>query len=113
MKSYKTLLFILCVAVGLGLMAAFFPREGVYIYDVLFRFPALSEVMGPEPEAMEEEGEEEEAEADTLSPEELMEQRLAALHASRDSEFVAYIAKSPTRFYMPEDANHALWRLAD
>lgn len=103
MKSYKTLLFILCVAVGLGLMAAFFPREGVYIYDVLFRFPALSEVMGPEPEAVEEEGEEEEAAADTLSPEELMEQRLAALHASRDSEFVAYIAKSPTRFYMPED----------
>lgn len=99
MKSYKTLFFILCLVVGLALMAAFFPREGVYINNVLFRFPALSEVIGHEPEVVVEE----EAVVDTLSPEELMEQQLAALHAARDSEFVAYIGKSPTRFYMPDD----------
>ena len=100
MKSYRTLLFILCLAVSLFLMAAFFPREGVYINNVLLRFPSLSEVFGQEPEPVEEE---EEPEVEQLSPEELMEQRLAALHAARDSEFVAYIAKSHTRLYMPED----------
>ncbi|MCR4921822.1 MAG: hypothetical protein K5945_09000 [Bacteroidaceae bacterium] len=101
MKSYRTLLFILGLAMGLFLMAAIFPREGAYINNILFRFPSLSEVFGQEPEPLEEE--EEEPEAVQLSPEELMEQRLATLHAARDSEFVAYIAKSPTRFYMPDD----------
>ena len=99
MKSYRTLLFILGLAVSLFLMAAFFPREGVYINNVLFRFPSLSEVFGQEAEPVEEE----EPEVEQLSPEELMAQRLAALHAARDSEFVAYIAKSPTRLYMPDD----------
>ena len=101
MKSYKTLVFILCLAGGLAAMAAFFPRDGICINNVQLRFPALSEAMGSKPEAAVEE--EAEAEADTLTPEELMEQRLAVLHAARDSEYVAYIAKSPTRFYMPDD----------
>ncbi len=102
MKSYKTFLFILSLAVGLVALACFFPSEGIYINKVRMEFPSMSQVLkcGAEPEPEPVDDEEPEPE---LTPEELMEQRMAALHASRDSEFVAAISGNRARFYLPDD----------
>ncbi len=100
MKSYKTFLFIVSIFIGLALVSILFPREGIKFGSVLWEFPSISSVMGGAPtEAVEEEI----AEADTLSPEELLEMRLAALHAAKDSTFLADIENNPARFYLPED----------
>ena len=101
MKSYKTVLFIFCLLGGLALLAHFFPRDGIPFMGMLMEFPSLENVMGR--------GEEEiltEEEEDTLpelTPEELMDLRMKALEASRDSEFQVFCQKSPTRIQMPED----------
>ncbi len=100
MKSYKTLIFILSTIVGLAFLASLFPVGGIHLGGVLLEFPSLSSVLN-KGQLQEEEFEVEEA--DTLSPEELLQQRLEALHASRDSEFMAFMTSSPTRFFMPDD----------
>ena len=103
MKSYKILIFIILLLLGLALMSMLFPRNGIRLGSVLLEFPTMEDVMGrAEEELAEVEAEEEEA-ADTLSPEELMELRLAALHAAKDSEFVAGMDGNPARFYLPND----------
>ena len=100
MKSYKTLLFIISLFVGLALLSVLFPRDGVRIGGILWEFPTIASVLGESPEEM---VEEEVQEADTLSPEELMELRLAALHEAKDSTFLADMEKNPARFYLPDD----------
>lgn len=106
MKSYKVLAFIVTLLIGLALLAWLFPRDGIQVGGVLLEFPSLSEVMGSsenQDNIEEQEAEEESDEVEELSPEELMAQRLAALHAAKDSEFVSYMEGSSTRFYMPDD----------
>ncbi len=97
MKSYKTLLFIVCLLLGLALLASLFPRDGLRVGDVLLEFPSLSSVLGDE-----EEEEVEVAEVDTLSPEELMQMRLEALQAAKDSQFMDFVENNAARFYLPE-----------
>lgn len=100
MKSYKTLFFIFCLLAGLALLACFFPREGIHVGGVCLEFPSLASVLDDGGEV-----ETDSLETDTieeLSPEELMALRLEALHASKDSEFVAFMQSSSTRFFMPE-----------
>lgn len=99
MKSYKTLLFIISLFVGLALLSILFPQDGIKFGGVLWEFPSIASVLGENP--IEEDVEEEEA--DTLSPEELMEMRLADLHAAKDSSFLAEMQKNPARFYLPDD----------
>lgn len=100
MKPYKTLLFIISLFVGLALLSCLFPRNGMQLGGVLWEFPTIASVLGEPPSEVEEE---EAVEADTLSPEELLEQRLAALRATKDSTFLSDIAKNPARFYLPDD----------
>lgn len=107
MKSYRTAIFILCVLAGLAGMALVYPQEGIQIGSFLAEFPSLDKVMGNESEAeaeeiAEEEVVEEEPEPD-LSPEELVAQRLEELKMERDSEFLVFCQKSPTRLYLPND----------
>ena len=99
MKSYRTLLFLLAVAIGLVLMALWFPAEGIYINKVALRFPSLGEALGVKADTLVAD----ENEEPVLSPEELLEMRLEALRAARDSEFTAAIAQNPARFLMPGD----------
>ena len=99
MKSYKILLFFFSLIVGLVLLTLCFPPEGIYINKVQLRFPSLSQVLGHS----DEDDVQQEEEEITLTPEELMELRMAALHAARDSEFVASIEQNPARFFMPDD----------
>ena len=90
---------------GLALMALLYPREGVTFFNVQAEFPSMEEVLGAETEESITETETEE-EKDTLpemTPEQLMDMRMAELEAARDSEFMVFCRKSPTRLHMPDD----------
>lgn len=105
MKPYKIALFVICVMAGLALMALLYPREGVTFFNVQAEFPSMEEVLGAETEESITETETEE-EKDTLpemTPEQLMDMRMAELEAARDSEFMVFCRKSPTRLHMPDD----------
>jgi len=97
MKPRYIVLFIICVLAGLALLCMFFPKGGIRMGDVTLRFPALTEALAVP---------EEPADTDTvavLSPEEIMEQRLAALKTEKMEEFNVYCQKDPARLYLPED----------
>ena len=102
MKAYKTVAFIFCIMAALALLAHFYPRDGVQVGNVLAEFPSVQDVIGEEVET-DTLVEEVEAQADTLTPEELVDLRMAELKAAKDSQFVSFCSKSPTRFYMPDD----------
>ena len=98
MKAYKVVLFLLCIALGLGLLACYFPADGIRVAGIDLRFPSLHDVLAKEEPVVEAE----EPEIVELSPEELMAQRMEALHAARDSEYMAYCTQSPTRLFMSD-----------
>lgn len=102
MKPYKTLIFIFSLLAGLALLSFIFPRDGIRLGSILFEFPSLSAVLGEPAEVEDTLDADIDSAAIELSPEELMAQRLEALHAAKDSEFVAYMETSPTRFYLPD-----------
>jgi len=104
MKPYKTALFILSVMAALALLALSFPREGLPFFGAQMEFPSLDEALGKETEdSLFVEEEEVEDTLPELTPEELMDLRMQALQASRDSEFLSFCQKSPTRLHMPND----------
>lgn len=97
MKPRYIVLFIICVLAGLSLLCLFFPQGGIRVGDMTLRFPALTEALAVP---------EEPADTDTvaiLSPEEIMEQRLAALKTEKMEEFNVYCQKDPARLYLPDD----------
>jgi len=97
MKPRYIVLFIICVLAGLALLCMFFPKGGIRVGDMTLRFPALTEALAVP---------EEPADTDTvaiLSPEEIMEQRLAALKTEKMEEFNVYCQKDPARLYLPDD----------
>lgn len=93
MKAYKIVIFIFSVLALLATLSFVFPTEGIKAGPVVFEFPSLNEVL-----AVEQVPEEPE-----LSPEELLQQRLDALVAAKDNEFLEYINNSESRFYLPDD----------
>ena len=89
---------------GLALMTLLYPREDVSLFNIRAVFPSMEEVLGANTE--EDITDTEEEEEDTLpemTPEELMDLRMAELEAARDSEFMVFCQKSPTRLQMPDD----------
>ena len=97
MKPRYIVLFIVSLLVGLAMLCMLFPRGGIRIGNTTLRFPALSEVLDVP---------EEPADTDSvavLTPEEIMEQRLAALKTEKMEEFNVYCQTSPARLYLPND----------
>lgn len=97
MKPRYIVLFIICVLAGLSLLCLFFPQGGIRVGNTTLRFPALAEALAVP---------EEPADTDTvavLSPEEIMEQRLAALKTEKMEEFNVYCQKDPARLYLPDN----------
>ena len=97
MKPRYIVLFIICVLAGLALLCISFPQGGFRVGDMTLRFPNLAEALAVP---------EEPADTDTvaiLSPEEIMEQRLAALKTEKMEEFNEYCQKDPARLYLPDD----------
>ena len=82
---------------GLALLCMLFPKGGIRLGNMTLRFPALSEVLDVP---------EEPADSDSiavLTPEEIMEQRLAALKTEKLEEFNDYCRTNPARLYLPND----------
>lgn len=100
MKIGTIVCFIFSVIGMLALVAYFFPQEGVAVGGVQLRFPALTEVL----QAEEEEIPTDTVPEDTLTTEELMQMRMDALKAEKESEFLTYCRTNPARIYMPADS---------
>ena len=100
MKIGHIVCFIFSVIGLLALVAYFFPQEGVAIGGMQLRFPTLAEVL----QAKEEEIPTDTIPEDTLTTEELMQLRMDALKAEKESEFITYCQTSPARIYMPGDS---------
>ncbi len=99
MKTRTIVCFIFSV---LGLLAAvsfFFPEDGVTVADVRLKFPPLAEVLRTGEERNGEEADT--AAADTIDTEELLRQRMEALKAEKENEFLEYQEKNASRIYMP------------
>lgn len=74
----------------LALVSAVFPEEGMAVAGMEFRFASLEDVLAPEEEEP------------RISPEELLQQRKAAVLRAEKDEFEDFFANDPARFYMPE-----------
>lgn len=94
MKLYKSLLFIFGILFLLTGLCLFFPKDGIQIGSTTLRFPSLHEVLSLVKEEVEEVHE--------LTPEELMEQQMAALMELQDSTFIDFCHNSPIRICMPK-----------
>ena len=94
MKLYKTLLFIFGILILLTGLCLFFPKDGIQIGSLNLRFPSIHEVLNL--------GNNEEEEVHELTPEELLEQRMAQLMQVQDSTFLDFCHNSPIRIVMPK-----------
>lgn len=93
MKLYKTLIFIFAIMAMLGCLALFFPEEGLQIGSFNLQFPNLREALRI--------GDNDEEEDEELTPEQLLEMRMASLMQAQDSAFLDFCQHSPIRIAMP------------
>ena len=104
MKIKYIVCFIFAVLGLLALVAYFFPKEGIKAGNIEFTFPSLTDVLQVQSE---EAADEDIANEDTLSTEELMQMRIAALNPEKENEFQNYLKNNPARIHMPEgDINY-------
>lgn len=95
MKISRILWFILGILLGLAAICLFFPAEGIKVGGVKLEFPTMLQVL----DATEEEVPEDSVQL--LSPEELLEQRMASLKTQKSDEFHLFASTSPQRIYLP------------
>ena len=91
MKRTQVLLFIFSVIAALAGVCALFPEGERQVAGMSIRFPSLQEMLSGE-----------EAEEIRLSPEELIEQRKAAVAEAEKNRFEDFFESDPARFYLPE-----------
>lgn len=101
MKAGTIVCFIFSILGLLALVAYFFPEDGVSVGDMRMKFPSLTEVLQTEEEK--ETLPTDTVAADTLSTEELLQMRMDALKAEKESEFMTYCETNAARIYMPGD----------
>lgn len=94
MKLYKTLIFIFALMAMLAGLAFFFPENGIHLGFLDLSFPSLRQVLTTT-SSSDEEGEVE------LTPEQLLELRMASLMQAQDSTFTDFCQNSPIRISMP------------
>lgn len=95
MSSGKILVFILGVYALLAGICAAVPADGINIGPVSLGFPSLNdvkEIFVPAPKAPE-----------GPSPEELLAQRMAAIHQAEQDKYEAYFKENPARIHFPGD----------
>ena len=97
MKISRILLFILGVLLGLTAICCLMPEGGLALGGVKLEFPSLLQVFDA--------GDDEEVRdsVEMLSPEELLEQRMASLQTQKADEFHQFASTSPQRIYLPGD----------
>ena len=99
MKISTIVLFIFSILGMLALLANYFPEDGIAVGNLKMEFPTLSEVLSTEGETPQPI---DTIPADTLSPEELLQMRMDALKAEKESEFLAYCQTNAARIHMPD-----------
>ena len=93
MKSHRILLFIAIVIALLGMLCAFFPKEGVRVADTTLHFPSLTQILNPERQM--------DVEA-YLAQQDSLAQALEEQQDSIDS-YRHRLAESDIRFWFPND----------
>ena len=93
MKSHRILLFIAIVIALLGMLCAFFPKEGVRVADTALHFPSLTQILNPERQM--------DVEA-YLAQQDSLAQALEEQQDSIDS-YRHRLAESDIRFWFPND----------
>lgn len=101
MKIRIIICFIFSILGLLALVAYFFPEDGIAVGSVRMQFPSLAEVLQTEEEK--ETLPTDTVATDTLSTEELLQMRMDALKAEKESEFMTYCETNAARIYMPGD----------
>lgn len=94
MKISNILLFMAGVLASLAAICVLMPEDGIQIGGVRLEFPTLLQTLSTD----EEEGGSPEQ---RMSPEELIESRMATLQTSKEDEFRQFAQNSPQRIYMP------------
>lgn len=94
MKAWRITLFIFSVLLMLGVLCAFFPKDGLDLGSVHLRFAQLEDYLPQEA-------------ADTLeepqeSPEELLARRVLELRQAEESEYLDYFEHSDARIQFPD-----------
>ena len=93
MSSGKILAFILGVYALLAALCAVMPADGINVGPVSLGFPTLAdvkEIFVPSPKAPE-----------GPSPEELLAQRMAAIHQAEQDKYETYFNENPARIHFP------------
>ena len=101
MKIRTIICFIFSILGLLALVAYFFPEDGIAVGSVRMKFPSMTEVLQTEEEK--ETLPTDTVSTDTLSTEELLQMRMDALKAEKESEFMTYCETNAARIYMPGD----------
>lgn len=92
MARYKVVLFIFGVIALLAVLCSFFPADGLQLPgNAKLHFPKIKEVIGVIPEDA------------GPSPEEILEQREAAIKNAKKGKLEKYLQSDPSRIYMPGD----------
>lgn len=89
MKIRIIICFIFSILGLLALVAYFFPEDGIAVGSVRMQFPSLAEVLQTEEEK--ETLPTDTVATDTLSTEELLQMRMDALKAEKESEFMTNV----------------------
>ena len=110
MKIRTIICFIFSILGLLALVAYFFPEDGIAVGSVRMKFPSLTEVLQTEEEK--ETLPTDTVSTDTLSTEELLQMRMDALKAEKESEFMTYCETNAARIYMPGDRISSVLREA-
>lgn len=98
MSSHKILAFLVSVYALLAGICLLVPQDGIKIGPATLNFPTLAEVkeiFAPK-----------EKEPAGPTPEELLEQRMAAVKQAEKDRFRTYFTTSPARMYLPKDDLH-------
>ena len=92
-RSFVVLAFLLCVIGALVLLSCVYPKEGISLNGRELRFPYWLEfVFSQDTTAVEEQ---------KVSPEELLEERIAQMRIDEEAAFLDFFASNPARLSFP------------
>lgn len=95
MSRQKILVFLVAVFAVLGALSLVFPKDGIVIGGMRINFPTFKELT----ETFKASG----TDAQSPTPEELLELRMSSIRDAEKNRFESYFAEDPARIYFPND----------
>ena len=93
MQAKTILKFILAILASLALLCVIFPKDGIYFFGTILRFPSIAEVLKVEKNS----------DVEAPSPQEIISQRKSELNIKEENEFTIFCETSPARIYLPNN----------